>query len=78
MSNLVVLCVEDEVEVRSALVRDIGPFAPICRIEEAEDAADAREAVSQCLEHMDDLLPFVAVLDGPRLMEAMKQCSQHE
>jgi two-component system chemotaxis response regulator CheY len=50
MKHLVILCVEDEVEVRNAIVRDIEPFASICRIEEAEDAADAREAVSQCLE----------------------------
>ena len=30
-------------------MRDIAPFAGICRIEEAEDAADARAAVAQCL-----------------------------
>ena len=50
MNGLVILCVEDEVEVRNAIVRDIEPFAQICRIEEAEDAADARDAVSQCLD----------------------------
>ncbi len=163
MNSLVILCVEDEVEVRDALVRDIEPFAQICRVEEAEDAADAREAVSQCLanseqlalvlcdhllpgesgisflvalnadaktratrkvlvtgqaglqdtikavneagldryiakpwskedlhavvreqlthyviEHVEDLLPFVSTLDGPRLLEAMKHRGKAE
>jgi two-component system phosphate regulon response regulator PhoB len=50
MNSLVILCVEDETEVRNALVRDLGPFAAVFRIEEAEDAADARDAVSQCLD----------------------------
>ncbi len=50
MSNLVILSVEDEVEVRDALLRDIQPFAEICRIEEAEDVADARDAVADCHE----------------------------
>ena len=50
MNGLVILCVEDEVEVRNAIVRDVGPFAQICRIDEAEDAADARDAVAQCLD----------------------------
>ncbi|UCE58455.1 MAG: response regulator [Phycisphaerales bacterium] len=163
MNRYVILCVEDEPEVRSALVRDIELFAQICLIEEAEDAADARDLVSHCLdagdelalvlcdhllpgesgvdflvalngdettrptrkvlvtgqaglqdtvkavnqagldhyvsepwakedlqgvvrtqltnfvvEHVDDLLPFVSVLDGVRLMEAMKERSQSE
>ncbi|MBU0719499.1 MAG: response regulator [Planctomycetes bacterium] len=163
MSKLVILCVEDEVEVRNALARDIEPFAQVCRIEEAEDSEDAREAVAQLLgageelalvlcdhmlpgesgvsflvslntddrtrtarkvlvtgqagledtvravneasldhyiakpwakealqnvvrtqltnyviEHADDLLPFVSTLDGSRLLEAMKERSQHE
>ncbi len=50
MNGLVILCVEDEVEVRNAIVRDVAPFTQICRIDEAEDAADARDAVSQCLD----------------------------
>lgn len=163
MSNLVILCVEDEVEVRNVLVRDIEPFGSVFRIEEAEDAADAREAVAQCLEageqlalvlcdhmlpgesgvdflvalnaeadtqparkvlvtgqagledtvravnkagldyyvakpwsrddlqrlvrdelttyvieHVDDVLPFVSILDGARLLEADKECGRHE
>ena len=163
MTNLMILCVEDEVEVRDALVRDIEPFASAFRIEEAEDAADAREAVSSGLDagerlalvlcdhmlpgesgveflvslsadpetrsarkvlvtgqagledtvkavnqagldhyiakpwtpenlqgvvrtqltdyvikHVDDVLPFVNILDGPRLMEALKSRNRHE
>ncbi len=49
MSKLVILCVEDEVEVRNALVRDAGVFAQAFRIEEAEDAADARDVVAECV-----------------------------
>ncbi len=50
MNGLVILCVEDEVEVRNAIVRDMEPFTQICRIDEAQDAADARDAVAQCLD----------------------------
>jgi len=48
MNGLVILCVEDEAEVRKAIVRDVESFAEICRIDEAEDADDARSAISQC------------------------------
>ncbi len=163
MSKPVILCVEDEVEVRDALLRDIQPFAQAFKIDEAEDAADARDAVTQCLqadrklalvlcdhllpgetgvsflvslnedpktrstrkvlvtgqagledtvkavndagldhyvakpwtkeslqevvtrqltdyviEHVDDLLPYVSVLDGARLLEAVKHRGRHE
>ena len=49
MTPLVVLCVEDEVEVRDALVRDLAPFTTICRFEEAETATEAREIVADCI-----------------------------
>lgn len=163
MSGLVILCVEDEAEVRNVLVRDIELFAGICRIDEAEDAQDAREAVAQSLdageqlalvlcdhllpgesgvdflvalnadprtrpcrkvlvtgqaglgdtikavnqagldhyvakpwsgdelhrvvreqltrfviENVDDVLPFVSLLDGPRLLQAAKHQGRHE
>jgi two-component system chemotaxis response regulator CheY len=55
MSNLVILCIEDEPEVRASLVRDVEPFRKICRIDEAEDASDARNAVSQCLKANEQL-----------------------
>jgi len=38
--------VEDEPEVRDAIARDLEPFAAAFRIEVAEDAADAREAMA--------------------------------
>jgi CheY-like chemotaxis protein len=49
MSELVILCVEDEAEVRAALMRDLQTFASIARIEEAEDADDARAVVRENL-----------------------------
>lgn len=55
MNEMWILCVEDEVEVRDALVRDIAPFAAVARIEEAEDATEAEELVAQCLADGDDL-----------------------
>lgn len=49
MSELVIMCVEDESEVREVLVRDIAPFANTFRIEEAESVDEAREVVQDCL-----------------------------
>ncbi|MCP4594747.1 MAG: response regulator [bacterium] len=48
MSRVTILCVEDESEVRDALVRDLEPFAVVCRVEAAEDAEDARQVVQEC------------------------------
>lgn len=48
MSDLLLLCVEDEPEVREALMRDLEPFRAICQIEEAEDVDDARGVLEQC------------------------------
>ena len=48
MSRITILCVEDESEVRDALVRDLAPFAAACRIEAAEDAEDAWQAAGEC------------------------------
>lgn len=163
MNRVTILCVEDEPEVREALVRDLAPFATVCRIEAAEDADDARQVVEECaaagdplglvlcdhllpgtlgadllvefkgqpetaparkvlvtgqagledtvkavndadldhyiakpwtrealcsvvrkyltdyvIDEVDDVLPFVSVLDGPRLLEALKDRSRHE
>ena len=36
------------------------------------------QLTSFVVEHVDDLLPFVSVLDGPRLLEAMKSRNRHE
>ncbi len=46
MSDVFILVVEDEPEVRDAISRDLEPFAAVFRIEVAEDAADAREAMA--------------------------------
>jgi two-component system chemotaxis response regulator CheY len=55
MKRIVILCVEDEPEVRDALVRDLSPFDPTFRIEAAEDSDDARTIVEQCLREGDEL-----------------------
>lgn len=49
MKRILILCVEDEPEVRDALLRDLEPFATAFRIEAAEDAEDARAVVEKCL-----------------------------
>lgn len=41
MKNIAILCVEDEPEVREAILRDLQPFEPLFEIESAGDAADA-------------------------------------
>lgn len=41
MNRIVIVCVEDEAEVRDAVVRDLAPFKPLFRIEAAEDVEDA-------------------------------------
>ena len=48
MNRVTILCIEDEPEVRDALVRDLEPFATVCRIEAAEDADDARQVLREC------------------------------
>jgi len=48
MNKIVILCVEDESEVRDALERDLKSFAEFFRIETAEDVADAREVLVEC------------------------------
>lgn len=48
MNQVVILCVEDEPEVRDALVRDLAPFSEALRIEAAEDVEDARGVVAEC------------------------------
>lgn len=41
MKKLIVLCVEDEAEVRDAVIRDLAPFKSTVRIEAAESVDDA-------------------------------------
>ncbi len=47
MSRLVILCIEDEDEVRDAVVRDLEAFEPTFLVEMAEDADDARAVVEE-------------------------------
>lgn len=49
MSAIVILCLEDESEVREAIVRDLEPFASTFPIEATEDAHEARQVVEECL-----------------------------
>lgn len=45
MSELVIVLVEDEPEVRAAIVRDLAPLADGVRIDQADTVDDAREAM---------------------------------
>ncbi len=42
MNRLVILCIEDEAEVRQAITRDLEAFEPVFLVEMAEDVSDAR------------------------------------
>ena len=48
MSDVFILIVADEPEVRDAISRDVEAFTPVFRVEVAEDAADARAAMEEC------------------------------
>jgi two-component system, OmpR family, phosphate regulon response regulator PhoB len=45
--RLAVVVLEDEAEVRDALVRDLRPAAEVVRVEAAEDVTDARALLSE-------------------------------
>ncbi len=47
MNELVILVVEDEPEVRAEVVRDLQGFAGTIRVEQADDVADARDAIDE-------------------------------
>ena len=47
MDELVILVVEDEAEVRAEVVRDLEAFANTIRVEQADDVADARDAIDE-------------------------------
>jgi two-component system chemotaxis response regulator CheY len=80
MNQIAILCVEDEPEVRDAVMRDLAPFDGHFRIECAEDVEDARLVISECeasgdpvgLILCDHLLPgtrgvdFLIALSGER------------
>lgn len=58
MSRLVILCIEDEDEVRDAVVRDLEVFEPTFLVEMAEDADDARAVLNE-VEAMGDEIALV-------------------
>ena len=47
MSELIILVLEDEPEVRDALARDVEEFSPPFVIEVAEDSADAETVIQE-------------------------------
>ncbi|HMP74945.1 MAG TPA: response regulator [Kiritimatiellia bacterium] len=53
MSKIIILCIEDEAEVREALARDLAPFRAVFRLETAEDAEDARSVLRAAEERGD-------------------------
>ncbi|MFP4312459.1 MAG: response regulator [Nitriliruptoraceae bacterium] len=62
--RLAILVLEDEPEVRAALIRDLADLDPPVRIEPAEDADDARTALAELVADGD---PLALVLADHRL-----------
>ncbi|MEL6890698.1 MAG: response regulator [Actinomycetota bacterium] len=60
MSDLVVLVVEDEAEVRSAVVRDLADLGAAIRVDEAESVDDAEAAIEELIAAGDHLGLVVA------------------
>lgn len=54
MSEIVILCVEDERDVLDAVVRELEPLEDVFRIEAAENAAEARELLINIRERGDE------------------------
>jgi two-component system, OmpR family, phosphate regulon response regulator PhoB len=48
MNKIVIVCVEDEAEVREAILRDLEPFKEMFRVEAADDVEDARAVLREC------------------------------
>ena len=68
MSDVFILVVEDEPEVRDAIARDLEVFTPVFRIEVAEDAEDARAVMAECEARGDQVALVLAdhLLPGER------------
>ena len=49
MGELVIVLVEDEPEVRAAIVRDLTPLVDAVRVDEADTADDARAAIEEAM-----------------------------
>lgn len=77
MNQIVILCVEDEPEVRDAVVRDLEPFASHFRVECAEDVEDARAVIDECVQAGDavGLILCDHLLPGTRGVEFLTELS---
>lgn len=87
MSQIVILVLEDEPEVRDAVVRDLEPFAGTFPVEVTEDADDARQVIAELQSRgdtvglilCDHLLPglrgtdFLVELDGDPDTRSMRK-----
>lgn len=60
MNRLVILCIEDEQEVREAIARDLEDFEPVFLVEVAEDAADAKQVISDVRSQGDEVALVIA------------------
>ena len=60
MNRLVILCIEDEDEVRDAVVRDLEVFEPAFMVEMAEDADDARQVGEEVVAAGDKIALVIA------------------
>ena len=55
MNRIAIVSLEDEPEVRQAIIRDLEPFASAFRIEGAEDVEDARDLIASIREEGDSV-----------------------
>lgn len=60
MNRLVILCIEDEDEVRDAVMRDLEVFEPTFLVEMAEDADDALQVVEEAMAVGDSVALVIA------------------
>lgn len=60
MNRLVILCIEDEDEVRDAIARDLEEFEPSFAVEVADDADDARLVVRETIDGGDTIALVIA------------------
>ena len=60
MSELVVIVLEDEAQVRDAVVRDLGSFLRLVRIDEADTVDDAHAVMAEAAAHGDHVGLVVA------------------
>ncbi|MGD2051514.1 MAG: response regulator [Acidimicrobiia bacterium] len=60
MNRLVILCIEDEPEVRQAIARDLEAFEPLFLVEVAEDVADARAVFADIAARGDEVALILA------------------